>query len=156
MFFSYASKETQEFTKNLMLVAEEQGADTLIWLATAGEPSRSTGGYWKERSAPQRPTAGGECFMDGETARLAPMTRDDVVAFVGRDWSAVAERKARYWAMRKAGLSLPDLLRLSADLREHARAVRPDWPTAEDRAADAAVHARVSSALCAVSRLRPR
>jgi len=48
-FFSYASKETQEYTKNLPMVTEEQGADTLIWLATAEEPGLSTGGYWKER-----------------------------------------------------------------------------------------------------------
>jgi NAD(P)-dependent dehydrogenase (short-subunit alcohol dehydrogenase family) len=55
-FFSYASKETQEYTKNLPMVTEEQGADTLIWLATAEEPGRSTGGYWKER-LPRKPHA---------------------------------------------------------------------------------------------------
>ncbi len=55
-FFSYASKETQEYTKNLPMVTEEQGADTLIWLATAEEPGRSTGGYWKERR-PRKPHA---------------------------------------------------------------------------------------------------
>lgn len=84
------------------------------------------------------------------------MTRDDVVAFVYRDWAAVADDKARYWAERKATLSLLDLLRISADMREHARAVRPDWPTEADRAADAAVHQRVSQALRAVADIRPR
>ncbi|MEQ1731942.1 MAG: hypothetical protein ABL982_26515 [Vicinamibacterales bacterium] len=84
------------------------------------------------------------------------MTRDDVAAFVARDCTAVAERKASYWAERKTGLSLPDLLRLSADLREHARAVRPDWPTAADRAADEAVHDRVSRDLRAVANLGAR
>jgi len=94
--------------------------------------------------------------VDVETARLAPMTRDDVVAFVARDWAAVADRKARYWSERKATLSLPDLLRISADMREHVRTVRPDWPTEADRAADAAVHERVSEALRAVASIRPR
>lgn len=55
-FFSYASKETQEYTKDLPKVTEEQGADTLVWLATADEPGLSSGGYWKERR-PRKPHA---------------------------------------------------------------------------------------------------
>ncbi len=55
-FFSYASKATQEYTKDLPKVTEEQGADTLVWLATADEPGRSSGGYWKERQ-PRKPHA---------------------------------------------------------------------------------------------------
>ena len=31
------------------LLTPEQGADTLIWLATADEPGRSTGGYFHNR-----------------------------------------------------------------------------------------------------------
>ncbi len=84
------------------------------------------------------------------------MTREDVLAFVHRDWARAADRKARYWTERKATLSPADVLRLGTELRDHARAVRPDWPTPADRAADAAVHARVSRALSVVPSPRPR
>ncbi len=56
LFFTYASQQVQEYTKDLPKVTEEQGADTLIWLATAEEPGQSTGGYWKERQ-PRTPHA---------------------------------------------------------------------------------------------------
>ena len=48
-FFLTASKQTQEYTKDLPKVTEEQGADTLIWLATSDEAGRTNGVYWKER-----------------------------------------------------------------------------------------------------------
>jgi len=53
-FFGYASKQTQEYTRDLPKLSVEDGADTLIWLATAEEPGRSSGGYW-ERRAPRPP-----------------------------------------------------------------------------------------------------
>lgn len=39
---------------------------------------------------------------------------------------------------------------MGAELFAYARGVRPDWPGAEDRAEDVAVHLRVSEALRAV------
>lgn len=78
------------------------------------------------------------------------MTRDDLVRFATRDWSAIADDKARYWADRKASMSPADVLQLGDDLRRHALAVRPDWPSAADRAADRETHRRVSEALRAV------
>ncbi|GGC01014.1 retinol dehydrogenase [Novosphingobium endophyticum] len=53
-FFDYAPKETLEHVRDLPKLTEAQGADTLIWLATAEEPGRSTGGYWQNR-APRKP-----------------------------------------------------------------------------------------------------
>ncbi|MFA7603129.1 MAG: SDR family NAD(P)-dependent oxidoreductase [Novosphingobium sp.] len=53
-FFSYAPKETQEHTRNLPKLTAAEGADTLIWLATAEEPGHGSGGYW-ERRAPRPP-----------------------------------------------------------------------------------------------------
>jgi NAD(P)-dependent dehydrogenase (short-subunit alcohol dehydrogenase family) len=53
-FFSYASAETREHVKNLEMFTEEQGADTLIWLATAEEGGRASGGYWEQRK-PKKP-----------------------------------------------------------------------------------------------------
>ncbi len=55
-FFEYASAQVKEYVKDLPKISEEQGADTLTWLATAEEPGRSTGGYWKERQ-PRQPHA---------------------------------------------------------------------------------------------------
>ena len=53
-FFSHAPEETQAYTRDLPKLSVADGADTLIWLATAEEPGRSSGGYW-ERRAPRAP-----------------------------------------------------------------------------------------------------
>lgn len=47
-FFSYAPADTQERTKSLEKLTEEEGADTLIWLATSEEGGRSSN-YWHKR-----------------------------------------------------------------------------------------------------------
>jgi NAD(P)-dependent dehydrogenase (short-subunit alcohol dehydrogenase family) len=48
-FFTYGNDFMQEFGRTNPLISAEEGADTLIWLATAEEPGQSTGGYWHER-----------------------------------------------------------------------------------------------------------
>jgi NAD(P)-dependent dehydrogenase (short-subunit alcohol dehydrogenase family) len=53
-FFSYAPADTQERTRNIPKFTEEEGADTLVWLATDPEGGRSSGGYWHQR-APRTP-----------------------------------------------------------------------------------------------------
>jgi NAD(P)-dependent dehydrogenase (short-subunit alcohol dehydrogenase family) len=53
-FFTYASKETQEYVRDLAKMTEEEGADTLVWLATADEGALTNGGYWYRR-APRTP-----------------------------------------------------------------------------------------------------
>jgi NAD(P)-dependent dehydrogenase (short-subunit alcohol dehydrogenase family) len=55
-FFSHGPKETQDYTRNIPKLTVAEGADTLIWLATADEPGRGSGGYW-ERRAPRKPHA---------------------------------------------------------------------------------------------------
>lgn len=55
-FFDYAPKETLEHVRDLPKQTEAEGADTLIWLATAEEPGRTNGGYWQNRT-PQQPHA---------------------------------------------------------------------------------------------------
>jgi len=84
------------------------------------------------------------------------MTRDDLVRFAARDWAAVADEKARFWVERKHTMSHADVLRLGDELRRHALAVRPDWPTEADRVADRATHFRVSEALRAVVHIGAR
>jgi NAD(P)-dependent dehydrogenase (short-subunit alcohol dehydrogenase family) len=48
-FYSHAPKDTQERTRDLPKFTVEEGADTLIWLATAAEGGRDSGGYWYQR-----------------------------------------------------------------------------------------------------------
>jgi NAD(P)-dependent dehydrogenase (short-subunit alcohol dehydrogenase family) len=48
-FYSHAPKDTQERTRDLPKFTVEEGADTLIWLATATEGGRDSGGYWYQR-----------------------------------------------------------------------------------------------------------
>ena len=60
-----------------------------------------------------------------------------------RDWSAVRASKEAYWRT----LTPAERLRLSDDLRRHAMLLHPDWPTAEQRAADYEAHVRLSERL---------
>jgi hypothetical protein len=79
------------------------------------------------------------------------MTREDIVAFARRDWTAVAEAKADYWVGRKRSMAAGEALALGECLRQLARDTKPGWPDADERAADLAVHVRISEALNAVS-----
>jgi NAD(P)-dependent dehydrogenase (short-subunit alcohol dehydrogenase family) len=53
-FITHASPTTQAYIRTLASVTPRQGADTLIWLATAEEPGQSSGGYYYLR-APRAP-----------------------------------------------------------------------------------------------------
>jgi hypothetical protein len=75
------------------------------------------------------------------------VTDDEIKAYAGRDWSLVEESKRRYWAERKRALSPAEALRMAEALWRHVRAIRPDWPSPSERAADVEVHARVSACL---------
>jgi hypothetical protein len=80
---------------------------------------------------------------------------DDIRSFARRDWSLLADAKTAFWVAQKRDLPVAELLALADGLRCHAAMVRPDWPSAHDRAEDLAVHVRVSEALRAVA-LRAR
>jgi hypothetical protein len=78
------------------------------------------------------------------------MKRSDLRAFAERDWAAVADLKVAYWA--NLNTSAPGLATAVGDeLRRHAIALRPKWPTAQDRREDLATHTRVAAALKSVS-----
>jgi hypothetical protein len=77
-------------------------------------------------------------------------------AFARRDWSALQEHKERYWIERKRTMTPADALGVGDALRRHARALHGDWPDADERAADIAVHVRVAEALGAVARITGR
>ena len=96
-----------------------------------------------------------------ETVAVAPsvskahgMNPAHVRAYVDRDWALVQRLKERYWAERQ--LTPEEALALGDDLRRHVLAVRPDWPTDEDRLEDLEVHARVSESLRRVASQRRR
>jgi hypothetical protein len=82
---------------------------------------------------------------------ITPMKRDDIRAFAGRDWAAMAEAKAAFWAERKRSLTAAEALAIAEALRQHVLLVKPGWPDADERAADFADHVRISGALRAVS-----
>src|SRR5690606_3944251 len=48
-FINHADESIQAYIRTLEAQSPEQGADTLIWLATAEEPGKSSGGYFHER-----------------------------------------------------------------------------------------------------------
>jgi len=80
------------------------------------------------------------------------MTKADLIAFARRDWVALEDEKARTWHERKLSLGVDGALRLADELRRHVVAVRPDWPTPDERAEDLRHHVRVTEALGAAVR----
>lgn len=57
-FINNADAGTQQYLRQMDLLTPEQGADTLIWLATAAEPGESTGQYYHQRAvSPTSPRA---------------------------------------------------------------------------------------------------
>jgi hypothetical protein len=73
--------------------------------------------------------------------------KEDVLAFVQRDWNAIAELKRRRWSEQKSQMTAADALAVGDELRHHVSALRSDWPTDEDRQKDLASHIRLSEML---------
>jgi hypothetical protein len=84
------------------------------------------------------------------------VNREDIRAYAERDWAALAREKLRHSVEQKAGMSAARALAVSEALRRHATCVKPGWPDESERAADLAVHLRISKAFRAVSRQRLR
>lgn len=68
------------------------------------------------------------------------MDRNAIRAFVARDRGWVAALKRDHHAKRHRASGGRSGLEAARVLREHARRVRPDWPTARDRKEDFAHH----------------
>ena len=83
----------------------------------------------------------------GRSCKMALVKRADVESYLRRDWAGAAERKAAFWAERKARLTPLEALRLGDDLRRQVCSLRPGWPSAEERLEDLAVHLKVSELL---------
>jgi hypothetical protein len=67
-----------------------------------------------------------------------------ISAFMARDWDAARVAKDEYWADRIDRLGAEEALRVAEELRQHALAQLPGWPSDEDRQADGDAHARLS------------
>lgn len=78
----------------------------------------------------------------------------DLARFAQRDWGALAELKADYWASMKARQGAGEGLLIADELRRHAQQQHPDWPSVEDRKDDLETHVRVSAALRSVHTAR--
>lgn len=75
------------------------------------------------------------------------MKRAVLEAYVQRDWRRIQRLKERYWPERKAVLSPAEALAVADALRRLGQALRPDWPTPDERREDLAMHQRVSECL---------
>jgi hypothetical protein len=64
--------------------------------------------------------------------------------YVSRDWQAVRESKDDYWGRRISRMGAAEGLRVADELRRQALLMNDGWPSAADRAADLASHARVA------------
>lgn len=78
------------------------------------------------------------------------VTRDELEAYLARDWSSLAEVKTKWWR----DTSPSEKLRLADELRKQVIAQNKDWPSEEDREEDLRTHERVSALLGQASRAR--
>lgn len=80
------------------------------------------------------------------------MRQEDLRAFARRDWTSIAESKARFWIEAKRQMEPGEGLSIGDVLRRQVLAARPDWPSPTERAEDLSSHSRVSAALSRASR----
>jgi len=83
------------------------------------------------------------------------MRKEDLIAYARRDWQAIAASKRQRWAEQKSQMTAAEALSVGDELRHHAYALRPGWPTEEDRRNDLASHIRVSEMLRSVAARLP-
>lgn len=82
----------------------------------------------------------------GGTIKGTVITRG-LRSFLDRDWAAARDAKDAYWAEVTRLRGPLEALRVADELRRQVQQLRPDWPSAEDRAADLDAHLRLSERL---------
>lgn len=75
------------------------------------------------------------------------MRSEDIREYAHRRWDLIAGLKAAFWAEEKARLTAVESLQIAEALRQHVLAIRPDWPSATERAQDLESHATVARKL---------
>lgn len=64
-FFTHVPEDTRKWTDTLEKITEEDGADTLLWLATSEEAGQCSGGYWHKRAPREaNPVAGDPAVVE--------------------------------------------------------------------------------------------
>lgn len=78
LFFSYADEGTKEFGRAQKLLTPEEGADTVLWLATSPVPVPGSGRYFHQR---KEIPASAAAQNDEDAERLWGVTRDLVAQY---------------------------------------------------------------------------
>ncbi|MGH7333452.1 MAG: hypothetical protein ACREKS_12075 [Candidatus Rokuibacteriota bacterium] len=73
--------------------------------------------------------------------------------FLQRDWETAAALKREHWVREFAVYGAVATVAASAALWQHMRAVRPDWPTQEQRQEDLAHHIALKRAIDRAARV---
>jgi len=74
---------------------------------------------------------------------------------MARDWSAIEREKRQFWVERLAAANPDEAFEIADELRQEVLAVRPDWPTAEERSEDLKAHEALSALIRRASPRRP-
>lgn len=85
-------------------------------------------------------------------AILGLVRKEDLIAYANRDWAGIERSKRELMAQQARAMTVTERLAAGDELRRYAQMLHPQWPTPEDRAADLAVHIRVSESLRSVVR----
>lgn len=87
--------------------------------------------------------------LEGDRTRPARVISMDDLArgLLDRPWEELEDLEADHWRRRKEERGPGEGLRIAEELRAHALAVRPDWPSEVERVEDLAVHVRVAAEL---------
>ena len=105
-FITHADERTQAHIRTFKSQTPEEGADTLIWLATAEEPGRSTGGYFYQRK-PRTPnpslTMGVPWIVSGRRARNSLPRRAREVCLVALGYGPRVHRDLSRSRHRRRG-----------------------------------------------------
>ena len=72
------------------------------------------------------------------------MRREDILAYVNRDWAAIEERKRQWQAELSRRLTPAEALAIGDRLRDYAYSLHPEWPTEQQRREDFEMHVRMS------------
>ena len=68
------------------------------------------------------------------------MERADLRAYAERPWAELQAQKEAHWRRVSRASNGAASIAAAELLRQHARSVRPDWPTTSEREADLAHH----------------
>jgi hypothetical protein len=80
------------------------------------------------------------------------MDREQLRAFAGRDWRAIARAKREHQAALFREQGPAAMVRAARDLFVRARAANPAWPSAREREADLLHHFELHRSLARVRR----